>query len=111
MNQHGNHARGLRLIAPEDARVFAAIPRGEHLLCGFTDGDLQTCLFETPAKTPKQRSRRCSWVNRRLRILRRHGLIRKVGKRRLYRISPKGHRTMSLALALRDASADDLKVA
>ena len=104
VTKRGARTRGLRPIAPEDAALFEAILRGEHRIRGFTNGDLQACLFEKPPRDTKERSQRSSCVGRRLRMLRRHGLIRKVGKRRLYRITAKGHQAMTLALALRHCS-------
>jgi hypothetical protein len=50
-------------------------------------------------------------VSHRLRLLRRHGLIQKVGAKRLCRITNHGHGVMSLALNLRDADSVDLLAA
>ena len=107
----GRSSRGLRPVDPEDATLFAAVLRGEHLLHGFTNAQIQAALLAGPPRDPTQRSRRSSWVGHRLRLLRRHGLIHKIGRQRLYRITPKGHQVMSLALALRRSDAGQLKAA
>ena len=106
VTKHGSRTRGLRPINPDDAALFQAVLHGEHLIHGFTNGTLQRLLYATPARDARERSRRCSRVGRQLRMLRRHGLIQKVGRRRLYRTTPKGHGVMTLALALRNAAPD-----
>jgi hypothetical protein len=108
VRKHGRQTRGLRPTTPQDAALFQAVLRGEHLIHGFANGDVQSALFRTPAKTRAERCRRSNAVGRRLRLLRRHGLIRKVGNRRLYRITQKGHRVMTLALAIRNTNANNL---
>jgi hypothetical protein len=103
--------RGLRPIAPEDARLFRAVLRGQHFLRGFTNGDLQRRLYPAPTEDVLERRRRSNRVGRRLRMLRRHGLIRKIGVRRLYRVTDKGYHAMTLALAIRNATIDRLQEA
>lgn len=100
----GRHRyRALRPVSPEEATLFEGILRGEHLLRGFRNRDVQAHLFPTPATDPDERRRRCAHVCRRLRLLRAHGLVRKVPGRRLYRITSKGHRIMTTALRFRQA--------
>lgn len=105
VKKHGQRTRGLRPIAPEDAELFQAVLQGQHLIHGFTNGNLQSLLYPTRGKTRAERRRRSNVIGRRLRLLRRHGLIHKVGKRRLYRITAKGHQIMTVALAIRQTSA------
>jgi hypothetical protein len=107
----GDRSRGLRPVDPQEAALFAAVLRGEHLLRGFRNADIQAHWFRRAARDELERQRRSAQVGHRLRLLRRHGLIHKVGRQRLYRITPKGHQVMSLALALREANAAHLKAA
>jgi hypothetical protein len=101
----GQSYRGLRPTNQDDADLFAAVLRGEHLINGFTNADLRNAIFGSPPRDKALARRRSSRIGRQLRLLRRHGLIQKVGARRLYRITPKGHQAMSLALALREVDA------
>ena len=97
--------RALRPVSPEDARLFEAVLHGEQLIRGFSNRDVQAHLFPTSTNDPRERRRRSAHVSRKLRLLRAHRLVRKVPRRRLYRITPKGHRTMTTALAFRHTDA------
>lgn len=103
--------RGLRPIGAEDAALFAAVLAGEHALNGFANHDIREKLFPRPPKDRLERNRRVAKIGRRLRMLREHGLIQKVPKRRLYRVTQKGSRIMSLALTLRSADSARLLAA
>ena len=100
----GKRHRGLRPVCPEDAALFAAVMDGRHLLDGFTNGALQKTMFSEEPGDPIEARRRSNRMGRSLRILRRHGLIKKIGARRLYRVTPKGHQVMGLALAVRQST-------
>jgi hypothetical protein len=101
----GQRVRALRPVSPEDAAFFAAVLRGEHLLAGFTNRQLQAILFPRPARAVADQRHRSAQVSHRLRLLRRHGLIEKIPKRRRYRVTAAGQRTMTLALAVRQSDS------
>jgi hypothetical protein len=107
----GQRVRALRPVSPEDAGLFAAVLRGEHLIHGFTNRRVQELLYPTPPGDPAEKRRRSAQVSHRLRLLRRHRIIHKVGAKRLYRLTPEGQRVMSLALTIRDSDAVDLLAA
>ena len=109
--QQGRRERALRPIGPDDSAVFTAIMNGKNLLRGFTSADLQRTMFATATSDQAERRRRSNWAGRKLRLLRHHGLISKVGARRLYRVTPKGHQAMGLALTVRQISNMMSKVA
>jgi hypothetical protein len=111
VKKHGKRTRALRPIDPKEASLFRAVLRGEHLIHGFTNRNLQASLYARPAPDRLERRRRCNRTGRLLRLLRQHGLIRKVGRRRLYRVTNKGHHVMTLSLTLRDAQTSRLQVA
>jgi hypothetical protein len=104
-------SRALRPIAPDDAKLFEAILRGEHMINGFANRDVQRHLFSKPPRNECERRRRSNRVGYRLRMLRHHGLIQKVPRRRLYRVTPKGHAVMSTAITLRNANTSLLNAA
>jgi hypothetical protein len=95
--------RALRPVSPQDAAVFAAVLKGEFLLKGFTNRDLREQLEHRPQSNPQERRRVSGRMTRRLRLLRAHGLIRKVSGTRYYRVTPKGQQIMTAALKLREA--------
>jgi hypothetical protein len=101
LRRQGRSHRALRPVCPDEARLFAAALQGQHLIDGFTNGQIQRALFGPPPRDPVRARRRSAWVSRRLRLLRVHGLVRKVPKRRLYRVTDKGHRVMTTALLFR----------
>lgn len=101
----GKRQRGLRAVCPEDAALFAAVMDGRHLVNGLTNGSMQALLYDRPPRNSTEAQSRSNAVGRKLRLLRQHGLIRKIGSRRLYRVTPKGHQVMGLALALRQYTA------
>lgn len=100
---HGvaGNCRGLRPTNPDDAALFAAVMAGQNLIDGFSNAMLQQTLFAKEPCDKQERRRRSNAVGRKLRLLRRHGLIHKIGRRRLYRLTVKGRQLMSLALAIR----------
>ena len=100
--------RALRPVSREEAAVFAAVLQGEFLLKGFTNRDLREQLEPRKSADPQEHRRASGRTTRRLRLLRAHGLIRKVSGTRYYRVTPKGQQIMTAALRLRDADVAKL---
>ena len=98
----GRPYRPLRPISPQDAPLFRTILQGEFTLQGFQNRDLRRQLYPDPVADPVQRRHVAARVTRSLRLLRAHGLIKKVTRTRYYRITIKGHRVMTTALQFRD---------
>jgi hypothetical protein len=88
-------------VAAADAALFAAVLAGEHALNGFRNHDLQARLFPKAPRDEAERHRRSAQVTRQLAKLRGHGLIAKVPRCRLYRVTPRGVQLMSAALYYR----------
>jgi len=105
----GRSYRALSPASPQDAKLFAAILAGEHLLEDFANRQLQPALFATPAQDKAERRRRSAVVSRKLRLLRAHGLIQKVGSHRRYRVTLRGQLVMATALTFRQTDAALLK--
>lgn len=104
----GRPYRALRPVTHEEAALFAAVLRGQFLLKGFTNADLRHNLgLSEPAQPPQSRSQSAR-ITRYLRLLRAHGLIRKVSGTRYYRVTPTGHQLMTAALRLRNADVTKL---
>jgi hypothetical protein len=109
VQKQGRRYRALRPVSPEESRLFAATLAGEHLLTGFTNRQIQAGIFPAEAHDDRERLRRSAFVSRQLRLLRAHGLIHKVSKRRLYRVTTRGHAVMTTALIFRQTDAALLK--
>ena len=100
--------RALRPVTPEEAKLFQAVLSGRFLLRGFTNRDLRQSLGQPRTADPRELHRQSGRMTRRLRLLRAHGLVRKVSGTRYYRVTQQGHRIMSAALLLRNADVDQL---
>jgi hypothetical protein len=92
----GQRIRGLDPWG-SDARLLALVTRGEYAVNGFRNRDLREHLFGQPANDRDKR-RLSGKVTRMLRLLRAHGLIRKVPHTHRYLLTDKG-RTILVAMA------------
>jgi hypothetical protein len=102
VTRHGRPYRSLRPICPLEAPLFRTILHGEFTLQGFQNRDLRRQLYPEAAADPVQRRHIAARVTRSLRLLRAHGLIKKVTRTRYYRITDKGHHVMTTALRFRE---------
>ncbi len=103
----GRPYRALRPIAPDESTCFARLVDGRTLVAGVRAGDLRE-IFTPTNPTPENRRRLTGRVSRLLRLYRAHGLLAKVAHTRLYRVTAKGQRVMTAALACRAANVDTL---
>jgi hypothetical protein len=104
----GKRVRALNLHCPEDASLLQAISRGEFAINGFRNRDLQVILFPNQNADQKQRRRVSAIVTRKLRILRAHGLVKKVAHTHRYLLTDKGRTAITTILAARNADANSL---
>lgn len=104
ITRQGRPYRGLHPMEPEEARLFGLLQDGIFQLQGFRNRDVRRRLYPGCERDPGQKQQASGRVTRLLRLLRAHGLIRKVPHTFYYRISNKGHEAMSAALKLRDIS-------
>ena len=95
-------------MAPGDVNLLEAVNGGQFVLHGFRNADIREALYG-PAPADRQESRRqSSAVTRKLRLLRAHGLIRKLPHTRRYLVSDKGRSQIGLLLLARQANAAKL---
>jgi hypothetical protein len=104
----GRPYRGLRPLTPEETDLFRAVLRGEFLIQGFRNPDLRRRLFPEATDDPRRKRQASGRVTRLLRLLRAHGLIRKVSATRYYRVTGKGQQVMNIALQLREVDLANL---
>jgi len=103
---NGKRVRGLHPFTREDGALLQAIGRGEFTLNGFRNKDLQALLFDTPPAGPQDARRRSAQVSRKLRLLRAHGLIKKVSNEHRYYLTQHGRKVVTASLAARQASVN-----
>jgi hypothetical protein len=108
VNYKGNPVRGLNLLAPDDANLLQTIGRGEYHINGFRNRDLQTHLFDSPTDDPKEQRRRSGQITRKLRMLRAHGLIKKVPHTHRYHLTDRGRQLIIALQAAREANIEKL---
>jgi hypothetical protein len=104
----GRKLRGLNLLAGPDATLVAVINRPEFVLNGVRNRDVVAGLYPQPTTDPAERKRRAARVTRWLRLLRAHGLIHKVPRTHLYRVSESGRTAITAVLAARNAATEQL---
>jgi hypothetical protein len=107
-SHRGRPHRPLRPITAQETAIFRVVLGGEFALQGFHNRDLRHHLYGPPPHDPSQRRRLSARVSRLLRLLRAHGLIRKVSTTRYYRVTEKGHHIMTVALRLRNTDTTAL---
>jgi hypothetical protein len=103
----GRQVRGLNPFGA-DADLLRELGRGDYNINGFRNRDLQSRLYKNAPKDDAEKRRRSGQITRRLRMLRAHGLIKKVPKTHRYQLTDKG-RTLVVALgAAKQASTKRL---
>jgi hypothetical protein len=101
VSRDGRPYRPLRPLTPPEAAVFRVVLNGAFHVQGFRNPDLRLALWPSQ-RDPQERRRASGRATRWLRLLRAHGLIRKVSGTRYYRVTEQGHRLMTTALQLRE---------
>lgn len=108
VRRHHQRYRALNPFAAKDAAVLALINRGEFVVEGMRNADVQSALFDGPARTKKQRRRRSAAAGRYLRLLRAHGLIRKVPGRHRYLVTARGREAATALITAQQADVAQL---
>ena len=105
----GRRYRGLRIGDPREVELLSAIARGEFKTAGFRNRDIRRLLHPQSATMAPHEQRRCAArIGRRLRLLRAHGLIRKVQRSHRYELTARGRLLTAALFALRDATLGSL---
>lgn len=98
---NGKRVARLNPVAAETCELFHAVLKGEHQINGFRNRDLQRQLYPARPVPPEEARRRTIRVSRVIAKLRGHGLLAKVPRSRLYRVTARGVRVMGAALFYR----------
>ena len=107
IRKNGKSYRGLNPWQEQDYRLLSFLAQGENALSGFRNKDLRRWLYPESEDLDKQQHRRYAGrTTRRIKLLRVHGLVRKVAKENRYMLTAKGQK---FACALMCASVVDIK--
>jgi len=105
----GRRFRALRVADADDTALLQAVARGEFAAAGFRNRDIRLILHPRTASASKADQRRAAArVSRQLRLLRAHGVIRKVPKTHRYQLTEKGQLLTATLFAIREANLDQL---
>jgi hypothetical protein len=110
-NLNARPVRGLNPLSKADATLLENVGRGEFILNGLRNRNLRELTFPTPATDKKETQRRGAVVTRMIRMLRAHGLVRKVPKTHRYMVTQKGRTAITALLSARQANTVKLAAA
>lgn len=103
----GRRTRGLRPWA-DDRPLLSAINRGDFLINGFRNRDLQGVLYTGEPESPIERRKRSAAISRKLRLLRAHGLIHKVPRTHRYQVTEVGRTILVMVLTVARTTLTEL---
>jgi len=107
VKKKGKRYRGLNPWQEEDYRLLTFLAKGENALSGFRNKDLRGWLYpESKNLSQPEPNRYSGRTTRRIKLLRVHGLVKKVAHENRYTLTAKGQK---FAVALMNASAVDIK--
>jgi len=108
---NGKRVRAIRPTSAQDLALLQAINRGEFSVNGFRNRDLQALLLlGSPADNQEKKSR-CARISRLIRILRAHGLIKKVPSTHRYLMTEGGRQIVAAVLASQRITLEQLNKA
>lgn len=102
--------RSIRALHPTgtDLPVLRVVADPRFALAGFTNGELRSALARCPRLAGKNDRQRSRCITRILRLLRDHGLIRRLPRSRRYRLSARGRKILPCLQAALAASTQEL---
>ena len=104
----GRRVRGLRPLSADDMALLSAVSRGEFTVNGFRNRDLRQILYgESPPAD--ERRRQSAKLTRLLRMLRAHGLIKKVPSTHRYVLTDRGRSIITAVIQASKADTETLK--
>jgi len=111
VTHEGRRYRGLNPLNPADATLLRALSRGEWTVAGLRNRDLQRLLYSAHPRHRQVARRRSAAVGRKLRLLRAHGLLRKVPHTHRYLVSRSGRDLLTALVAAQHATTEKLTLA
>jgi hypothetical protein len=101
---HRQRVRALHPLGAADAALLTAIQDGAFVVNGLRNRDLRQRLYGDPPRDAKAHRRQSAAVTRQLRLLRAHGLLRKIPKTHRYQVTDHGRLAITAILAARQAT-------
>ena len=105
--QKGRRYRALNPWSGQDALLLEAVSRGEHTLNGLRNRDVRRALWPKEGSA-QQEKKRAAAVTRQLRLLRAHGILRKLSGTHRYQLTEHGRQVTTALLAARQANVTEL---
>jgi hypothetical protein len=112
VTREGVRSRALRPFDAQDMALLEAVGRGEFAINGFRNRDVRELLAgKDDPKDAASTRRRSGQITRKLRLLRAHGVIRKVPRTHRYLLTGKGRTLVTLLAAAKEADTQRLATA
>lgn len=105
---NGRSVRAINPWSEADAKLLAAVCRGEFALQGFRNRDLRPLLFAAAPTDPAEARKQSAAAGRQLRLLRAHGLIHRIPKTHRYQLTETGRTALIALLHAHQADAAKL---
>jgi hypothetical protein len=94
----GRRVRALHPWGKDDRALLQAISRGEFVVNGFRNRDVRLDLFPSSSGSPQEARRASARVTARIRLLRAHGIVRKVPRTHRYTLTTRGRQIATAIL-------------
>lgn len=104
---NGRRVRALRPWA-DDYLLLEAVNRGDFLIRGLRNRDLQPLLYSSPAPDQAEKRRRSAAISRKLCLLRAHGIIHKIPRTHRYQVTDAGRSILIAVLTTAKTSLEQL---
>ena len=104
----GKRVRALRPWSAEDGNLLAVISRGEFMIHGFRNRDLVPLLNSAGRRSVADTRRASARITRKLRLLRAHGIIRKVTGTHRYLLTKKGRAITTAIIEYQNLTLQEL---
>jgi hypothetical protein len=103
---NGHRVRALHPFEDQDRLLLESISRGEFMINGLRNKDLQSLLYAGKARSAEEHRRRSAAISRKLRLLRAHRLIRKVSGSHRYHLTPRGRQIATAVIVASNATVN-----
>jgi hypothetical protein len=100
--------RALHPWSNEDRDLLKAVSHGEFCINGFRNRDLRNILKSGSYQSVEERKHATSRITRRIRLLRAHGIIKKVTRTHRYVLTNKGNKVIKAILEYQQFSLSQL---
>lgn len=103
---NGHRVRAFHPFDDQDRLLLESISRGEFMINGLRNKDLQPLLYAATARSAEERRRRSAAISRKLRLLRAHHLIHKIPGSHRYHLTPRGRQIATAVIAASNATVN-----